>query len=389
MICKYCGMESSTKDRCSYCGHSLAASAEVSSPPVSQQETEKSPVASPLAAAAEVPAAEVLKEPSAVDALTAPAAEEHPPIPAASAQPKTSNSAIYKPGMRKPAPAIMPKVSERAQRGPVDVKPIAEWVPWERAPVTDPARPIQMMEDTAAQTPHVSLSDPLAEHAIYMQQAKPVHLLNTDADTPDAAASTDETSAPAPVAPPMWSRIDRMNDSIEMPDLTETYLPMDVLLRSVGAVLLILVVAGALAYIGPAFSAIPLVVAQFCAAMVLPILRIVPWQDEDSDDLIYFILLTLVFGPIISLVIYAIISAMKQSANAGLMGCMIAAAAARIVVDLAIHVPVGQIVQNSMPLSHLGSHLDANLIGMILKDWSGMLALAGWYFANVFHKFDE
>jgi hypothetical protein len=80
---------------------------------------------------------------------------------------------------------------------------------------------------------------------------------------------------------------------------------------------------------------------------------------------------------------------MRQTVNPGIVGCMTVAALTRLVVSLAAReVPAAQVIAQTMPLAHL-DHLDISLIKMLLKDWAGMLALAGWYAAGVFHKLDE
>src|SRR5579871_6440387 len=269
MICKHCGMESAATDRCSFCGHSLAAASEASPTPASSPKTERPPAVSLLTGAAEPAVVAVSQEPTVAEPPMAVVAEVPAPSPAAEApmpapllnaavQPKVSKPPVWTPdGPRKPAPAIMPKVSERAKRGPQAVKPIAEWVPWERVPVAE-ARPIDVSE-AAGQAAHISMNDPDADHKIFMQQAKqPAQRLNADDDEEDEAAVAAGT--PTPAVPSMWSRIEREDTSINLEEMKEPDLPLDVLLKSVGAVVGIALVAAVVAYFLPSLSAIPLVV---------------------------------------------------------------------------------------------------------------------------------
>jgi hypothetical protein len=320
---------------------------------------------------------------------------------------------------------MLPPASERVRRGMEPLKPIPEWVPWEHAPQADAARPMNLTGEAPTQEeqrPHVSLSDPLAEHTIYMQTAaqnRQAPLLDPDAAIPapatpaessapvtpasavTPAASTGADGGPAAPAPatkspekttttPASTKRPAARDKNKdiRPDFRAPVLPMDAIGRYAGAFAIVLVVAAALAYLGPNYSAIPLVIAQFVGALLLPVLRLVPWQDEDSGDVMIFILLTLMFGPLVSLVIYGVLGAFRQL-NPAIAGCMTVAALTRLTVDFAARAyPPAQILAQTMPFNHQAS-LGFDLVKMLLRDWSGMLALAGWYTANIFHKFDE
>jgi hypothetical protein len=119
---------------------------------------------------------------------------------------------------------------------------------------------------------------------------------------------------------------------------------------------------------------------QFLAGLLMPVMRAVPWQDEDSDDVLTFIILTFVFGPIISIVIYCIVALMRQDANPAVAGLMLVAAVTRFGVEIAAGTLTGMRV---MPW--LGSFS----IPILLINWTGLLGLIGWYMANLFHKLDE
>ena len=69
--------------------------------------------------------------------------------------------------------------------------------------------------------------------------------------------------------------------------------------------------------------------------MLMPVMRVVPWQDEDSDDVLIYLLLTLIFGPAISLVVYGVLAAMRQSFNPAVFGMLGVTLLARVVTALA------------------------------------------------------
>jgi hypothetical protein len=384
MNCKFCGMEI-TAEPCSHCGQPQSAAMEAPSPTISELDPSVA-IAPPPADAASVG-----------DFTTEAQAPVGPAAPKSTLQ-KSG-------GPRKPAPAMMAPASDRVRSGPkqADASP-------------------QVSAQAAAVQLHVSLSDPLAEHALYMQNAelgRSVQMPSADAEvlfpafdapSPDTSPAPAAMSAATVVTPATTIQSPRATpetptdtaDANEEPQdsdkarekekklaaLRGPIVPFALLGRYSGAFALVLLMAGGLAYIGPNYSAVPLLVAQFVGALLLAVMRLVPWQDEDSGDVIIFVLLTLMFGPVVSLVVYGILGVVRQ-VNPAIVGCMTVAALTRLVVDFAAHAasPV-QILAHTMPFLH-PAQMDFKLVKTLLKDWSGMIALAGWYFANIFHKFDE
>jgi hypothetical protein len=156
----------------------------------------------------------------------------------------------------------------------------------------------------------------------------------------------------------------------------------DLVIRFLAAFGGILVVAGLVAHLLPEIYAIPLVLAQFLGALLLPVMRVVPWADEDADDVFLFLLLTLAGGPLVALVVYGVISALRQNTNPAILGCLSIALVARLVIGSA----AGGFAWGALnPFAQVGK-FDWHLL---LVNWSGLAALAGWYAASVFHKLDE
>ena len=111
--------------------------------------------------------------------------------------------------------------------------------------------------------------------------------------------------------------------------------PMSLLLRYLGVFALILVVMGILSFIAKSLYVVPMVIAMFAGALLLPVMRVTPWADEDSDDVVWFVLLTLLFGPLVALIIYGTVAVIRQEFNASILGCLAVAALARIVGEVA------------------------------------------------------
>jgi hypothetical protein len=148
-------------------------------------------------------------------------------------------------------------------------------------------------------------------------------------------------------------------------------------------VVLAVLLAGAwvTASLFPQHYVVPMIIVNFLGAMLLPIMRVVPWADEDSGDTIWFVLLTLVFGPGVSLIFYLVIAALRQDANPAIVGCFLVALASRLTVEFASGSPN---IMHLTPWEY--GHFD---IKLMLLNWASMVTLAGWYCASVFHKLDD
>jgi hypothetical protein len=131
----------------------------------------------------------------------------------------------------------------------------------------------------------------------------------------------------------------------------------------------------------PQHYVVPMVLVNFLGAMLLPVMRVVPWADEDSDDTIWFVLLTLMFGPGVSLIVYLVLAALRQDANPAIVGCFLVAMASRLTVELASGSPN---ILHLTPWEY--GHFD---IKLMLLNWASLFTLAGWYCASVFHKLDD
>lgn len=149
-----------------------------------------------------------------------------------------------------------------------------------------------------------------------------------------------------------------------------------------GIFAVVLVVATGLTYLASGALIVSLIVANFIGGLLLPVFGIVPWQDEDSDDAVLLFVLSLVFGPVVSLIIYAGLTAMRQSGNAAVMGCLGVSALSHLV----IRGLTGNLhgFMSLMPFPTTGYSAT-----IMFLNWTGLFAMVGWFVGNVFHKFDE
>jgi hypothetical protein len=157
---------------------------------------------------------------------------------------------------------------------------------------------------------------------------------------------------------------------------------LNVVFRYLAVFAVLLGIGMAVAYFAPAAYVAPLLLVNFIGALLLPVMGVVPWQDEDSDDVFLMIVLTLAFGPVVSLVIYSVLTALRQDGNPAIIGILAVAMLTRI--------GIGVVAGNVSTWWHLMPFpMTGFSVPLMLVNWAGLFALTGWYFANVFHKFDE
>ena len=162
----------------------------------------------------------------------------------------------------------------------------------------------------------------------------------------------------------------------------------------------LLVVMGALVHLLPDYAALPLLIVLFAAGVLLPVMRAVPYQSDDTDDLVWFVLLTLLFGPGIGLLIYSVKAALLRDMNIAVLGLLTVSFLGYIVFQMvapiapltpddgqvkAISEGLFSIMKLAPPWTQAGRYGYAAM----LYNWAGMVTMAGWFMANMFRKLDE
>jgi hypothetical protein len=125
-----------------------------------------------------------------------------------------------------------------------------------------------------------------------------------------------------------------------------------------------------------------LLLCNFGVGILLPVLQVAPWHDEDSEDIGWLFLGTLVGGPVVALCAYGAASMLRREFNAGVLGCLITSALSRITVELA----AGNPTMSSILVPWSGGSV--NMLTFLVS-WAGLITMVGWIFGNIFHKFDE
>ena len=420
MICKFCGMDSATPDVCSWCGKSLTApepkplpggdvSATGETPSLAAEAPARSgaegaaSLSLPITSAPAPPAALTGGSPSSSAPSAVPARKFAPAIP-----PPSSQSRLRTPSPSTPAPATHTAAAPSAPLTGAVVGDTAPFsltgepmsaampdtligsVPPLAASSAPSVTPSLLEQADALATPAASATESIATRPL---QTQPLPLPQTSSDT---AIGTGVSPAWTSNAPSVAPSAATMPDAAQRKAAVDADLmdsgpsPMSLLLRYLGVFALILVVMGILSLIAKSLYVVPMVIAMFAGALLLPVMRVTPWADEDSDDLVWFVLLTLLFGPLVALVIYGTVAAIRQEFNASILGCLAVAALARIVGEVATGgTPIiRQLFAVTSPFTTF-RHIDARLVEVLLLDWAGFVALAGWYAASAFHKEDE
>lgn len=152
--------------------------------------------------------------------------------------------------------------------------------------------------------------------------------------------------------------------------------------RQLGIYLVLLaVMTGVLVALGsivPTWYLALLGVGNFVAGLLMPVLRVVPFGEDDSGDVAIAFVLMLLFGPFAGAMIYGIVCVMKQDANPAIVGIFISSLVVRAALDLA----TGHSLANMVPFK------DPTVMGFAAQLMT-LVAVAGWYAAAPFHKDDE
>ena len=386
MFCKWCGMDSATTDRCSWCNGVLAP--EVKEAKADGEMTEG--LQAEAEATAEKPARRVPAPPAGGMRRT-PA----PPVPARNLRTEMSPSAETPP-FAAPLQTSAPDASLS--------EPTAAFLSPTLADAPLPADSQRTILGTAAP---LAEAEPEEEFSgLAAGQAKPVEKTTA----PTAESQMFSANAGAPMSkyypgktieettgigaeeyippPPPETAAPKLNPNRKKtePDLHIEWVEPEVSSAAVwgkfaAALAGVLGISGALALALKGNILLPLLLANFAMGALIPILRVGPWQDEESEDSIFLFLLTLIFGPFVSLVIYGVMSAVKQMTNPAVLGILITAAVARFALGM-IAGPFTPAMMTPYQPGHF------NLWTLLLQ-WGALVGMAGWVFANFFHKLHE
>lgn len=127
----------------------------------------------------------------------------------------------------------------------------------------------------------------------------------------------------------------------------------------------------------PSSYLITMGVANFASCILMPLIGVAPFGEDDSEDFALGLGLFLIMGPLVGGIIYSVIGMIKQSANPGIIGVFLTYLIIRLNLDLFLH----KSLQMMLPLQGgVAGYAPQALI---------LAGIAGWYAAGIYHKHDE
>ncbi len=304
---------------------------------------------------------------------------------------------------RMPAPGIIPRTGGTAPtRAFAPIPRSSQALPQDERTVELPATAASMEAEISSAPIFESLpiKEPLPAAAVHLEPT--IATVVTPAQQPAESRGTMFPPAAPSVAAPAGasSAAPRKRVHVDDLDIEEAVAhrsPAACLGMYVGALVPMLLVLAAVSHLVPSIYVIAWIAAQFAGGLLLPLLRVTPFSDEDSDDIAIAIVLTILFGPAVGLLIYFFVGMLKQNINASVAGCLLVATLCRVTVDMAIpHAGSANIVHvllYTMPFTpiHNAEHLALgwNLIRTLLLDWMSLVTLLGWISAVMFRKLDQ
>ncbi len=147
----------------------------------------------------------------------------------------------------------------------------------------------------------------------------------------------------------------------------------------------ILVMTGAAAFFNQKPYWIALFVSNLLVGVILPVSKVVPWQDEDPDDVGWLFVGTLAVGPVAAFCIYGAYSLLRRATNYAIVGCLAVSVCTRIVVELS----TGSPTMRWLLVPWSGNYGTVPIAQVFYVSWAGLFTMLGWYLGNIFHKLDE
>ncbi len=175
-----------------------------------------------------------------------------------------------------------------------------------------------------------------------------------------------------------------VEQEVEPTEIEEIDLPRQLVINITFLVVLA-GIAAVIAHASPSLYLVLLGVSNLGAGMMMPLLRTVPFAEDDSGDLGWFLGLTLILGPFVGGITYAFVGMARGGDwNPGIVGLYISYLVLRFALDIGS--------------GHLFVAGTSRLAIMPFSSFDGVtiaaqamifLTLAGWYAAYIFHKPDE
>jgi hypothetical protein len=158
----------------------------------------------------------------------------------------------------------------------------------------------------------------------------------------------------------------------------EVIYPLNQLAINVAVLIGLAVVAALMLQRQPDWYLTLLGITNFAAGMAMPLLRVVPFGEDDSSDIGVVIGLVLILGPLVGSILYFFLCIVKQDFSPAMVGVFVSYLVLRFAADLTVGLPIAKI----MPWYEF----TPETVGAQIMPF---VTIAGWYAAGMFHKPDE
>ncbi len=200
----------------------------------------------------------------------------------------------------------------------------------------------------------------------------------TPREKPESAPASAETKSSAPSAPTQPSKESNSRAFIlqEETVLYRKYL----LTRSIqylGCLVVIVILSLLVLRQLPSTYLFVMGAANFASCILMPLIGVAPFGEDDSEDIALGLGLFLIMGPLAGGIIYSVIGMIKQSVNPAIIGVLLTYLIIRLNLDVFLH----RSLEFMLPWQ--GGIAEYAPQALILA------GIAGWYAAGVFHKHDE
>ncbi len=200
----------------------------------------------------------------------------------------------------------------------------------------------------------------------------------TPREKPESAPASAETKSSAPSAPTQPSKESNSRAFIlqEETVLYRKYL----LTRSIqylGCLVVIVILSLLVLRQLPSTYLFVMGAANFASCILMPLIGVAPFGEDDSEDIALGLGLFLIMGPLAGGIIYSVIGMIKQSVNPAIIGVLLTYLIIRLNLDVFLH----RSLEFMLPWQ--GGIAEYAPQALVLA------GIAGWYAAGVFHKHDE
>ncbi len=128
-----------------------------------------------------------------------------------------------------------------------------------------------------------------------------------------------------------------------------------------------------------------LCIGMLIAGVLMPLMHVVPFAHQDSDDIVLAVVLFLVFGPLSGGFAYVVLCVMRSSGSPTIVGIFISYLLVRVPIDIVTSHPWN--FSSFLPFT--GVSAGESWLQHLVAQYSILVGLVGWYAADSFRSLDD